>query len=173
MTISESIKAGLEKSISFSSRATRVEFWMTILVCLCASLVVGFLKHKLSITDYPSRNETKDTLLPAFASTLMTIVWLPGLAVSVRRIHDLGRSGWLFGIWASCVLCALLLTNAMFMRYGVCAREINYCPTTMELFLIAPPILFLGLCLFLIVTMSRRSQPGPNKYGPNLHEVTP
>jgi uncharacterized membrane protein YhaH (DUF805 family) len=64
----------------FEGRARRMEYWMFALV----GSVVGFI---LALID----NE----LGGKFLSTLYDLaVFIPSLAVSVRRLHDTNRSGW-------------------------------------------------------------------------------
>ena len=66
----------------FSGRARRSEFWYFQLFCLLGNLIFSF---------WVSKSETNEILgLIFFLVTL-----LPTLAVTVRRLHDLGRSGWL------------------------------------------------------------------------------
>ncbi len=65
----------LTKYIKFSGRATRKEYWSFILPALIICVVTTFIH-----------------------STLYFVVWLilvvPWLAVTVRRLHDIDKSGW-------------------------------------------------------------------------------
>lgn len=71
-----------KKYAVFSGRARRSEFWYFQLFCLLGNLIFSF---------WVSKSETTEILgLIFFLVTL-----LPTLAVTVRRLHDLGRSGWL------------------------------------------------------------------------------
>ncbi|WP_122454364.1 DUF805 domain-containing protein [Pseudomonas viridiflava] len=71
----------LRKYAVFEGRARREEFWMFFLINLLISIVLGFLDGFLGT----------DQLI----STLYSIaVFLPGLAVGIRRLHDTDRSGW-------------------------------------------------------------------------------
>jgi len=64
----------------FDGRANRREFWLFVLF----NFVVGLI---LSLVD--------NTLHSYFLSSLYGIlVIIPMLALSVRRLHDIGRSGW-------------------------------------------------------------------------------
>jgi uncharacterized membrane protein YhaH (DUF805 family) len=67
--------AVLKKYADFSGRARRKEFWMFVLINFIIGLVLSF------INDYLS-------------SLYALAVLIPGLAVSVRRLHDIGKSGW-------------------------------------------------------------------------------
>lgn len=72
--------AVLKKYATFSGRARRTEYWMFFLVNLIVSMVLGFV----------------DTVAgTAFIGVVYSLaVLLPSLAVGVRRLHDIGRSGW-------------------------------------------------------------------------------
>lgn len=67
----------------FNGRATRTEFWMFILFNWIASMIIGVLGWALDIS---------------WISTIYGLaVFIPTLAVGVRRLHDTGRSGfWWF-----------------------------------------------------------------------------
>ncbi|MFJ8659967.1 DUF805 domain-containing protein [Streptomyces sp. NPDC093795] len=75
----------LKKYAVFSGRARRKEYWMYILFNAIAAVVLMAVDFALS--TYP--------LLTA-VYTLAVLV--PSLAVTVRRLHDTGRSGWWYFI---------------------------------------------------------------------------
>ncbi|MFF3863130.1 DUF805 domain-containing protein [Streptomyces sp. NPDC002209] len=71
----------LKKYTVFSGRARRQEYWMFTLFNLIALIIVAVLDN--AIGTYP--------LLYAIYALA---VFLPGLAVGIRRLHDTGKSGW-------------------------------------------------------------------------------
>ena len=71
----------------FSSRASRAEFWSFFLTNLICSVVLSAIAYGL-LYDYEFFS--KLALCYSFAALV------PGVAVCVRRLHDVGRSGWLF-----------------------------------------------------------------------------
>jgi uncharacterized membrane protein YhaH (DUF805 family) len=75
MTFGESIRLCFSKYADFNGRAARPEFWWWMLFIFLASLAAGIISQLLS---------------PLFS--LATL--LPSLAVTSRRLHDVGRSGW-------------------------------------------------------------------------------
>ncbi len=74
------VKTGLGKYVTFDGRARRSEFWFFILFTILLSVVTSAIDAVTGIG-----------ILGPIASLA---VFLPGLAVSVRRLHDTGRSGW-------------------------------------------------------------------------------
>jgi uncharacterized membrane protein YhaH (DUF805 family) len=92
----------MRKYVTFSGRATRSEFWwfylFTVLVNLVAtSQASSFVPTLLDGQDM-TENESSYFLNNFFFLYLSTItsliLLLPSLAVGVRRLHDVGRSGW-------------------------------------------------------------------------------
>lgn len=70
----------LKKYAVFSGRARRQEYWMFFLVNFIVSVVLAIIGWTIDM---------------AFLQSLYTLaVLLPGLGVTVRRLHDTGRSGW-------------------------------------------------------------------------------
>ena len=66
----------LRKYFVFEGRTGLREFWMFVLINLIISAVLG-------------------ALLPPVAAIYGLAVLLPSLGAGVRRLHDVGRSGWL------------------------------------------------------------------------------
>ena len=75
-------KVVFENYANFSGRARRQEYWMFFLVNIIISFVLGFVAGLIS----PS--------LVIIANVYSLAVLLPGIAVGVRRMHDVGKSGW-------------------------------------------------------------------------------
>ena len=84
MTFMDAIKTCFSKYVTFSGRASRPEYWYWCLFILIAGICT-YIIDGLIIKDL----ETSP------ANLLFSVVTaLPGIAVSVRRLHDVGRSGW-------------------------------------------------------------------------------
>lgn len=71
----------LKKYAVFSGRARRKEYWMFFLFNLIIALVLGFIE---GLAGGPG----------VIGSLYSLAVLIPGIAVSVRRLHDTDRSGW-------------------------------------------------------------------------------
>ncbi len=72
----------LRKYAVIAGRARRKEYWMFVLISAVVVLVLGIVNGLMG-ADVPA--------LPLYY-TLAVV--LPGLAVTVRRLHDTDRSGW-------------------------------------------------------------------------------
>lgn len=76
----------LKKYAVFSGRARRMEYWMFTLVNIIISVAVMILDYVIL--------DTKGILYIIYCFA----VFIPSLAVLVRRLHDTSRSGWWFFI---------------------------------------------------------------------------
>ena len=74
------ISACFSKYATFSGRATRSEYWYFVLFNVIVSIGGVILDTAIGTS---------------FIQNLFTLaLFLPGLAVAVRRMHDVGKSGW-------------------------------------------------------------------------------
>lgn len=80
----------LKKYAVFSGRARRKEYWMFFLFNFIFSFILTFVDVFL------------DTVL--FGAIYGLAVLIPSLTVTVRRLHDIGRTGW----WALIGLIPLI-----------------------------------------------------------------
>ena len=74
--------AVLKKYAEFSGRARRKEYWMFALVSFLVSVGIAVLGMMVSALN-----------ILTWVYTLA--VFIPSIAVGVRRLHDTGRSGWM------------------------------------------------------------------------------
>ncbi len=79
--------AVIKKYAEFKGRASRQEFWMFFLFNLIFALVAVVLDNVFG-TDF------QDIGYGIFYTLYMLAVLLPTLAVEIRRLHDIGKSGW-------------------------------------------------------------------------------
>jgi len=102
----------LKQYVDFSGRARRKEYWMFTLFLVIFYIVAMGIDNLLGIT-FPIPGMFYGPVYVVFGLLMI----LPTLAVSVRRLHDIGKSGWFIliglipfigGIW----LLVLFLTNS-------------------------------------------------------------
>jgi uncharacterized membrane protein YhaH (DUF805 family) len=94
---------------NFSGRATRKEFWLFQLAAFVVSLIITI------IVSFSEKLGIINTLFSLF-------IFIPSISVSVRRLHDIGKSGyWLLpGIIMSImliILIPLLIYLAIFSNF--------------------------------------------------------
>ena len=77
----------LKKYAVFSGRARRKEYWFFVLFNVIISLVLTVIDAAMGTYD-----ETVGTGI--LSGVYLLAIFIPSLAVAVRRLHDTGRSGW-------------------------------------------------------------------------------
>jgi uncharacterized membrane protein YhaH (DUF805 family) len=80
MGFGQAISAGFSNYVNFSSRACRSEYWYWVLFIVLADIVAGIIDYVLG--------------MQIVSSIFGLVTLLPGIAVSIRRLHDLDRTGW-------------------------------------------------------------------------------
>lgn len=80
----------LRQYADFEGRARRKEFWMFVLFYALFSICAAFMDDLMD-TAYSDDPLSGGMLSTAYALAL----FIPALAVSVRRLHDIGKSGWM------------------------------------------------------------------------------
>jgi len=93
----------LKKYAVFSGRARRMEYWMFALF----NFLVSF---GLALIDGFAGLANKDGIGPLSAIYSLAVL-LPSLALGVRRLHDIGRSGW----WLLIVLVPVIGVIVLFV----------------------------------------------------------
>ncbi len=86
MDFTTAIRTCLTKYADFSGRARRSEFWYFFLFNVLVSIVASILDNLLG-TDMG----TGTGVIGGLASLALL---LPSIAVGVRRLHDISKSGW-------------------------------------------------------------------------------
>ena len=104
----------LKKYAVFSGRAQRAEYWYFVLFSTIVSLVLMVLDAMTGTLD----PQTGYGLL----NGLYTLaVFIPTLAVSVRRLHDIGKSGW----WLLIALIPLIGVILLIIWFATDSKEDN------------------------------------------------
>lgn len=91
----------LKKYATFSGRARRKEYWMFVLFNMIFTFIITFVDSRLKLRGF-------------FAGIYAIAIIIPSIAVCVRRLHDIGKSGaWYFisfipligSIWKLVLMC--------------------------------------------------------------------
>ena len=100
MTFIDAVRSGFSNYVTFSGRARRSEFWFWFLFAIIAGVVAAVLDSMLFPAMMDVQTEMGDGVASFSAqggpiSALVSLgLFLPGLAVAMRRLHDVDRSGW-------------------------------------------------------------------------------
>ncbi len=114
----------LNNYFGFSGRARRMEYWMFILFNEFFSSVAWILDKVLKTAMEDSGNGL-------FLILYNLAVFLPWWAVTVRRLHDVGRSGWMMLIlvipligWIWFLILLIIDSDPGGNKYGPNPKEV-------------------------------------------------
>src|SRR5262245_60667493 len=80
MGFGEAISSGFSHYVKFDGRAPRSEFWYWILFVVILQIIAQIVDALIGI--------------PALEAIVSLGLLLPGISVSIRRLHDIDRTGW-------------------------------------------------------------------------------
>lgn len=109
MTFGQSVKTCFGKYATFSGRASRSEYWWFCLFGFIVGALLGWI--------------------PVVGQLLGVAMFLPGLAVGARRLHDTGRSA-LHLLWMLLPVVGSIILIVFFL--GASQGENQYGPTPTE-----------------------------------------
>lgn len=161
MSFGEAIKSVFTKYATFSGRARRSEFWYFMLFNFLVSLVLSLIPF-----------------LSILSSLWALAVLIPTLAVTVRRFHDIGKSGWKYlyflipGLIYVGYLMYFIFTVAFpYIKDGSLDTELmtELLSSNVSSLVIIGVLGLIAIITWIIwiVWMARDSEPGENKWGPN------
>jgi len=101
----QAITSGFSKYVTFSGRAIRSEYWYWILFMVLGAITT----ITLDLALFP------DSTPEPLNSIFNLLTFLPYLAVGVRRLHDVNRSGW----W---ILIVFTIVGIFLLIYWACKR---------------------------------------------------
>jgi uncharacterized membrane protein YhaH (DUF805 family) len=81
VTFQQAVQSGFQNYVNFQDRSGRSEFWYWVLFAAIVGVVANVIDAVLG------------TGFVVGALTSLALL-LPGIAVGVRRLHDIGKSGW-------------------------------------------------------------------------------
>ena len=155
MNFGEAIKSVFSKYATFSGRARRSEFWYFYLFYVLVGSGLSFLSIWIPVAKY---------LYILFGLG----VFLPYTAVTVRRLHDMGKSGWFLLVF---MVVSFLISLLMFLVKDIITPTNGDNSMTVLIVYSISIFIILALAIWLIVWLCRDSQPGENKWGPNPKET--
>ena len=111
MSLGESLTSVFNKYATFTGRARRSEYWW-FSICYYALVFIfniGQLGMMIQVmTGEMSNNDPSFTIMLMASVVVGLGLFLPALAVTVRRFHDIGKSGWNI-LWAAIPLVGVIV----------------------------------------------------------------
>ena len=149
--------SAMRKYATFSGRSPRREYWLFLLVYVILAIVAS------GIDQFVLGFGAEQT---GPASGVVTLAHLlPSLAVTVRRLHDIGRTGW----WVAlpfAIFAGVGVLGAAGMEFLGDGTGPGAFGAFGIVFVIATLVAFV-LSIVLLVFTLLRSEDGPNRYGPH------
>lgn len=147
----------LKNYAGFSGRARRKEYWQFILLTLIIGVIAGIIDAVLGL-DGPS------TAGGLFGNLTNLALFVPSLAVSWRRMHDVNKSGWLTLLPLLGVILLVAGFGSQFAGLASGSIPTDFTPGPLAWLGIAA---LLGTSIFLLVQYVTEGTRGPNNYGPD------
>ena len=113
----------LKKYAVFSGRARRKEYWFFVLFNIIIALALTFIDFSTGLYDV----EFEIGLLSSLYSLAVLV---PSIAVTIRRLHDTGRTGWWFLIAFVPIIGAIVLL--VFMVFDSTLGDNQYGPNPQD-----------------------------------------
>lgn len=159
MTFAQAVRSVLSNYATFSGRARRSEYWwfylFTILVSIATSVVDAVLNTAFN-------NEIG--VVGVIASLALL---LPSLAVTARRLHDTGRTGWWMLLPTIPLLATMVVGLAAFFDVVFTSEAGGSPAVAVTVLLVVCVLITLAAIITLVVFLCLDSNPGPNRYGPS------
>lgn len=107
MSFLEAVKHVFANSFDFRGRARRSEYWYFCLFNMLMSFLLGFMDGMMGTTFTTSTGAQMGIIGILFSLAVL----IPSLAVSIRRLHDIGKSGWYL------LVCLIPLIGGLLLLY--------------------------------------------------------
>ena len=105
----QAIVSGFKNYVVFRGRACRSEYWYWILAIWIGGIITGIIDYGAFGTSFIGLD------YGPINSIFSVAAFLPTLAIGIRRLHDIDRTGWWMLIWLTIIGTILLI-------YWACVR---------------------------------------------------
>ena len=144
----------LKNYANFKGRDRRKEYWMFV-------LINALISYAVSLLDYLSSSAFGVIgTIGVFSIIYSFAMFVPNIAVTIRRFHDVGKSGWHI-LWG--IVPAILVFFAAVLSFST-----NGGYAFMGFF----GILMFGGFIYLFVLTVTEGEEGKNEYGPDPKNPT-
>ena len=118
MNFIEAIISGFNNYFNFKGRASKSAVWYFLLFEFIYFFIAGFLLGMVGVNDDIFAVATIFLVLP---------IAIPGIAVTARRIHDFGKSGWMQCIFIPGFVIDEFLGTGMVIWFVTFVIFVIYC----------------------------------------------
>lgn len=163
MTFIEAVRECFRKYGDFSGRAPRPEYWWWLVGYVIAGSILATIDAFIvSLLDQ------EDAFSPLYLVFVLAVL-LPSLAVTSRRLHDIGKSGWWLLVWVGITsigwipfaLGAAALALGLLDEWS--GTNIEWIPLILGGFLTL--VVQVSVFIWMVLWLARQGDPGTNSYG--------
>ena len=159
MSFVNAVKSGFRNYAKFRGRAGRSEYWWFFLFTLLVQGVASSISEN-------------------FGNLIGLALFLPGLAVQMRRLHDTGRSGWWVGAFYGSIGVLIVSVVVLILDAALDFQEFadgrfasddffgNNVSAASVAFVGIATLAAIALLVMNIVFLCQRSNANENRFGP-------
>ena len=168
------VKLGFRRYVDFKGRSTRAEYWWW-------ALFIFLVGSTLHIVDSLIVTISPISARP-FSSIFLLLTLVPGVAVTTRRLHDIGKSGWWQLAWFGAIFGTYIVGWIVIISLSVIAARSASLPSgdyhylgfhslvglaalPMYVAMVVMYVALLAAGAWLIFWLARQGQPGLNRFG--------
>ncbi len=161
-SLGSAFKDFFKRYTDFSGRSTRSAYWFWQLASFLINILVQLLYLVVGMMAVVNENIGGGL---AILLIVLSILWslviiIPNLALSVRRLHDIGKSGW--------NLFLPLIPVLVFVVCSVlCVEASESTANVLGVVIFVSVLALVVTCIMLFVYTVLDSQKGTNKWGPS------
>jgi len=151
----------MRRYFEFSGRSSRSEFWFFVLFMVILLVIASIIDQFVLGSEGPG--------ILYFIVAIVHLI--PGIAVSVRRLHDIDRTGlWVLLFWLVPIVVSLIgmifLGGSIFMMMSGDSAGMAAGFATMGAGFLLIAVIDLAIAIIAIVFYVTPGTLGPNTYGP-------
>jgi len=157
----QALAQGFKRAFDFHGRSRRSAYWWFALFNLLGGVSFGIIDEYVTVPGLES--------WAAFYILFSVLILVPDCALGMRRLHDTGRKGWPYIVWIIVSYGIIFLPEPNMEDLDTAADAdaiadaLRY---NLVYLVLTTGVLFL-LMLTMIYLLTRDSQFGQNRYGPN------
>ena len=165
LTFIEAVRECFRKYGDFSGRAPRPEYWWWLVGFVIAGSILATID-----TFIVSLVDQEDAFSPLYLVFVLAVL-LPSLAVTSRRLHDIGKSGWWLLVWIGITSIGWIpfalgvASLALGLLDEWSGTNVEWIPVILGGFLTL--VVQVSVFVWVVLWLARQGDAGPNSYGPS------
>ena len=121
VSMPEAVKMFFSRYVDFQGRSRRSEYWWVLLFNLIIEIVVVGLAVAVGFNASSGDISPIAMVLLGLLGLYGIVCIIPGIALYVRRLHDINQSGWvLLGLIVACIIPIIGLVASIAMIVIAC-----------------------------------------------------